>query len=301
MATTRTFTKAPSTLPMMLKAVLPALPVVGGLPGIKHAKGSVPELVLERTGVTTDRDHLASYNEVCGFPRGDTLPATYPHMSAFALHMNLMTDTAFPFAPMGLVHLRNTITQHRPIGVDETYDVSVRAADLRPHPKGSLVDVVTEIRVPSTGSGRAPEVVWDEVTTLFSRHRGGAAEKTAAPLAGLEAPAGVVHWKLAGDLGRRYGSVSGDRNPIHLYPLTAKAFGFPTNIAHGMWTLARSLSALQNKLPDAFTVEVEFRKPILLPGTVVFGSAVVDSGFTFGVTGTRNPATHLVGRIDTRS
>jgi len=274
----------------MLKAVLPAIPVIGGLPGVKHATGEVPDLMLERRGVTTDIEHLKSYNDVCAFARGDFLPATYPHMAAFGLHLALMTETGFPFAPMGLVHLRNTITQHRPIGVDEAFDVAVRARDLRPHPKGSLVDLITEASV-------GGELVWDEVTTLFSRHKGGGPEAVEAPLAGVEAPDGVVHWKLGGDLGRRYGAVSGDHNPIHLYPLTAKAFGFPTNIAHGMWTLARSLSALQNKVPDAFTVDVEFRKPILLPGTVVFGSTVTKDGIAFGVKGSKKPSTHLVGQI----
>lgn len=293
--TTRVFTTAPATLPLMLKAALPAIPVIGGLPGVKHAKGSTPDLVLERPGVSTDRRHLDAYNEVCGFPRGDVLPPTYPHMAAFALHMTLMTDTSFPFAPMGLVHLRNTITQHRPIGLDESFDVSVRAADLRPHPKGALIDIITTATIPSTGSGG--EVVWEETMTLFSRQKGGSAEATPAPLAGVEAPAGVVHWKLGGDLGRRYAAISGDRNPIHLYPLTAKAFGFPTNIAHGMWTLARSLAAVHNKLPGSFTNVAEFRKPILLPSTVVFGSSTDGDVLTFGVKGARKPVTHLVGRI----
>ncbi len=288
--TTRVFTKAPATVPLMLKAALPAIPVVGGLPGIKHATGSAPDMVLERHGVVTDPKHLDAYNEVCGFPRADVLPATYPHMAAFGLHMTLMTDTSFPFAPMGLVHLRNSITQHRPIGVSEAFDVSVRATDLRPHPKGSLIDIITTAAV-------ADEVVWEETMTLFSRHRGGSVETSAAPLEGVEAPGGVVHWKLAGDLGRRYGAISGDRNPIHLYPITAKAFGFPSNIAHGMWTLARSLSAVQNKLPDAFTNVVEFRKPILLPSTVVFGSSTDGDILTFGVKGAKKPSTHLVGRI----
>lgn len=291
--TTRVFTKAPATAPLLLKAALPAIPVVGGLPGIRHAKGSAPDITLERHGVVTDRKHLDAYNDVCGFPLGDTLPASYPHMAAFGLHMTLMTDTAFPFAPMGLVHLRNTITQHRPIGVEEVLDVSVRSADLRPHPKGSLVDILTTVRV-------GDEVVWDEVMTLFSRHRGGSPETSTAPLAGVDAPDGVVHWKLAGDLGRRYGAISGDRNPIHLYPITARAFGFPSNIAHGMWTLARSLSALQNKLPDSFVNDIEFRKPILLPGTVVFGSRVDDGVITFGVKGAKKPSTHLVGRVVTQ-
>jgi acyl dehydratase len=132
---------------------------------------------------------------------------------------------------------------------------------------------------------------------LFSRHKGGSAEQSTAPLAGVDAPTGVVHWKLAGDLGRRYAAVSGDRNPIHLYPLTAKAFGFPTTIAHGMWTLARSLSAVQNRLPSSFVNEAEFRKPILLPSTVVFGSTADGDGLTFGVRGTKKPSIHLVGRV----
>ena len=292
--TTRTFDAAPSTLPLMLKAALPALPVVGGLPGVKHDGAGVPDLELVRRGVTTDPAHLAAYEEVCGFGRSDVLPTTYPHMSAFALHMALMTDTSFPFAPMGLVHLRNTITQHRAIRPDEAFDVSVKAADLRPHPKGRLIDVVTTVTIDG-------DVVWDEVTTLFSRGKKGAgAETTAAPLEGVEAPDGVVQWKLKGDLGRRYGAVSGDRNPIHLYPLTAKAFGFPTNIAHGMWTKARALAALQNRLPEAHRVDVEFKKPVLLPATVTFGhtGAVSDaSGLVLGVKGARKPVTHLVGRV----
>jgi acyl dehydratase len=191
---------------------------------------------------------------------------------------------------MGLVHLRNSITQHRPISVDETFDLAVTAADLRPHPKGRLVDLLTSASIDG-------ELLWEEVTTLFARGRDGGEEATNPPLAGVEAPDGVVHWKLLGDLGRRYGAVSGDRNPIHLYPITAKAFGFPRNIAHGMWTKARALAALQNKLPKAFTIDVEFKKPILLPSTVVFGSRTDGGVITLGVTSARKPSTHLVGRI----
>jgi acyl dehydratase len=81
-----------------------------------------------------------------------------------------------------------------------------------------------------------------------------------------------VEWRLPGDLGRRYGAVSGDRNPIHLHALTARAFGFPRAIAHGMWTKARALAALEATLPDAYTVDVAFKKPILLPGRVTFAA-----------------------------
>ena len=81
-----------------------------------------------------------------------------------------------------------------------------------------------------------------------------------------------AEWKLGGDLGRRYAAVSGDRNPIHMHALTAKPLGFPAAIAHGMWTKARCLAALEPRLPDSFTAEVAFRRPILLPGRVEFSS-----------------------------
>ena len=58
--TTRVFTKPPATVPLMLKAALPAIPLVGGLPGIKHAQGSTPSLVLERQAVTARRAAGAS-------------------------------------------------------------------------------------------------------------------------------------------------------------------------------------------------------------------------------------------------
>jgi acyl dehydratase len=105
--------------------------------------------------------------------------------------------------------------------------------------------------------------------------------------------AGAVTWKLPGDLGRRYGAISGDRNPIHLHALSARLFGFKQAIAHGMWTKARALAALE-PLPDAYTVDVEFKKPIFLPGRVTFAA---DNG-RFVVRSAKNPdITHLEGTV----
>jgi acyl dehydratase len=298
MTTTRTFEKSPATAPLLLKAVLPALPGLGNLPGVRHDGSGSPDLTLVRAGIATDSKHLAAYNAVCGYVPADILPPLYPHMAAFPLHLALMTDTSFPFLPMGTVHVRNTVTQHRPIGVDESFDLTVEATPLRSHRVGRVIDVITRASIDG-------DVVWEETSTMLSRGKpfdpstgsGQAPPKDSSPLDGLDAPDGPVQWKLRGDLGRKYGAISGDRNPIHLYPLTAKAFGFPRNIAHGMWSKARSLAALQNRLPERFTAEVEFRKPILLPSTVNFGSRSNDGVITFGVTSARKPATHVVGRV----
>jgi hypothetical protein len=87
-------------------------------------------------------------------------------------------------------------------------------------------------------------------------------------------------WRLPADLGRQYAAVSGDINPIHLSALSARPFGFRGAIIHGMWTYARALAALDGRLPESYVVDMSFRKPIILPGTVSFGE---EPGFRVAV------------------
>lgn len=281
---------SPSTLPLMLKAALPVLPGVNLVPGVRKHGDTLPDLALTRHDVPVDRAHVAAYSEVCGFPLKETLPVTYPHLLAFGLHMAIMTDGSFPFPAVGTVHLENSITQHRPISASERLQVTARPVGLRPHPKGRVFDMLTTVH-----SGGEP--VWEETST-FLRLGGGDREAPASALDGLEQPASTgTSWRLGGDLGRRYAAVSGDHNPIHLYALTAKAFGFPRQIAHGMWSKARCLAALDGRLPDAVTTEVSFRKPVLLPGQVLFGSARRDDGYAFALARPKDGKPHLLGRF----
>jgi hypothetical protein len=280
---------APATLPLMLKAALPAIPGVNLVPGIRKHGDTLPQLSLTRHDVPVDRAHVAAYSEVCGFTLRDTLPVTYPHLLAFGLHMAVMTDDSFPFPAIGTVHLENSITAHRPISAEEKLQVTVRPDRLRPHPKGRVFDMLTSVH-------SAGEPVWEETST-FLRLGGGDKGAPGSGLDKLDHPKGrsAIEWRLNGDLGRRYAAVSGDHNPIHLYRLTAKAFGFPRQIAHGMWSKARCLAALEGRLPDAVTVEVAFKKPILLPGRVAFGSAREGDGYAFSLTDPKTGAPHLVG------
>ncbi len=296
--TTREVSGAPPALPLYLKAALPSLPGAARIPGVRKTGAALPQLTLVRHDVPVDRSHLIAYSRVCGFRVGRSLPLTYPHLLAFPLHMRLMTDTRFPFPVLGLVHVENTITAHRVLSPDENLQVGVRAEDLRAHPKGQAFDVVTDVH-----SGG--ELVWHETSTFLRRGRPtGSAADTGRTFE--EVTASGTEWKLSGDLGRRYAAASGDRNPIHLYRLAAKAFGFPRQIAHGMWSKARCLAALEGRLPDAVTVEVAFKKPILLPGRVGFGSQAVPSvgaagdvsyrDYAFSMTDPKSGAPHVLGR-----
>jgi hypothetical protein len=256
--------------------------------GSSLRKGTTwPDDTLVRTGVTVDRDALATYNRLCGFGLTDTLPLTYPHMAVFPMAVQLMARPSFPLPLAGLVHIRNAITQHRAIGVDEALTVRVHLDEPRPHPKGKQFDIVAVADVDG-------EPVWTERSTNLQRG-GGDAGADAGPSLEADDLRHSATWRVPKDLGRRYGGVSGDINPIHLHPLTARLFGFPRPIAHGMWTKARAVAALAGRLPEAVTVDVEFRKPLLLPATVHFASRQDADGWAFAAR-SRSGGDYLYGR-----
>ncbi|MGW4562710.1 MaoC family dehydratase, partial [Streptomyces sp. NPDC004561] len=151
-----------------------------------------------------------------------------------------------------------------PLPATEAYELAVRVAGLAPHRRGTEATVVTEARL-------GGDLVWESRSTYLARHRTAGRPGTAGSREDQSPALPVVtEWRPAADVGRRYGAASGDRNPIHLHPLTARLLGFPRAVAHGMWTVARCLAA--HGTPDAAVVRARFRAPVLLPGTVTYGA-----------------------------
>ncbi|MER7114774.1 MaoC/PaaZ C-terminal domain-containing protein [Saccharomonospora azurea] len=287
--TVKELTGSPSLATLYPKAALGGLRKPSG-------EATLPDTEYVRGGVTVDPAHLAAYNRVCGFRLTDDLPATYPHVLAFPLQMALMTEPDFPFPLLGLVHVANRITQHRPVRLDEKFTLRVRAENLRPHDKGTQFDVVSEL-LPELAATDEP--VWTDVSTYL--RRSGAAKGSSPKRTELAPPAPSAVWTVPGDIGRRYAEVSGDRNPIHLHPLTARAFGFRSAIAHGMWSKARCLAAFEGRLPEAYTIDVRFQLPVLLPAKAAFTTWRTDdagnAGWAFELWNARKPKPHLKGTI----
>jgi acyl dehydratase len=282
--------KSPGMLGLFGRAALGTIPVVSTLPVIGGTRAAdVSDQVLVLNDVSVDPDRLIAYSKVCGFTVLETLPVTYPHMLAFPLHLRLMTEPTFPFPAIGMVHIYNKITVHRPLLISETFEIKVTAQPLVDHPRGRAATIVTTVSVEN-------ETVWDEISTnlRIGRSNDDATAPSVDPAAELPFAA---EWKLPADLGRRYAAVSGDYNPIHIHPLTAKAFGFPSAIAHGMWTKARCLAQLEPELPGAYSVEVAFKRPVLLPAKVAFVENAVKGGISFGVKDARKGTAHLDGRV----
>jgi acyl dehydratase len=252
------------------------------LGAVRPRPKELPDRSLTRT-VEVDRHALAAYDRVCGFRLRDELPATYPHVLAFPLAMELMASGSFPFSPLGLVHVGNRIEQLRPIRADERLDLRVWADGLAPHERGTQFELHGEAAV-------GGEVVWRDVSTYLHREGGGGGSSKRD---GAEPPALSAVWQVPGDIGRRYARVSGDANPIHLHPLTSKVLGQPGAIAHGMWTKARCLAALEGELPASYTVDVRFKLPVRLPARAAFSYR--DGAFE--VHDARSGKPHLSGRL----
>lgn len=281
---------------------LPAVPGLGGLYArgaastgrlaVARRTGSAPTALpgteYRVRGVRPSLDHLTAYQRLVGEEAADTLPPGFVHVLGFPLAIALMARSDFPLPMLGMVHLANVVEQRRAIGYDETLDVTASARDLRPHRTGTQVDLVVEVavedelvwrgtstylakgvRLPRSGEHRSDEHRSDEHASDERAAGEGASDEGASDeRAPFEPPLPTGQWRLGADTGRRYAAVSGDRNPIHLNPLTAKALGFPRTIAHGMYTASRLLADAGRGRGDAFVWSVDFVKPVLLPATV---------------------------------
>lgn len=216
---------------------------------------------------------LHAYRQLCRFVNDGRLPATYPHIMAFNLQLQLMTAEQFPFPLLGLVHLHNRIDVIRPLGGIESLRMAVHADNLQPHPKGGTFDLVTEA---ADGIG----VLWRETSRMLVRglKLDGDPVEAAETAETAEDQASslpeVTRWYADSDIGRRYAKVCGDYNPIHLSAPSAQLFGFPTAIAHGMWSKAMAMAALHGHLPHSgYWFEVDFHKPVRLPSEVVLSAS----------------------------
>lgn len=259
--------------------------------GFARRGRALPDVRVVQSGVRIDQNALAAYDQVCGFPVTHLVPSTYLHVLVFPLQVTLMADKEFPFPLMGSVHLTNTITQHRRVDALEVLDLEVAAENLRPHFRGAQADLVSRIRV-------GDELVWQETSTYLFRGQKVPGEVPPKQDEAQVADGAGVVWPLTADLGRRYAAVSGDVNPIHMHPLTAKALGFPTTIAHGMWSKSRMLAAVENRLPEAYTISVEFKKPVLIPAKVRFiARETVDGGWDLVLRAANKDTIHALGSV----
>ena len=265
-----------SSIPVLMDEYRNAVKdVIPGI-GVKRSAKETPKTAYEVKGVTVDIAHLAAYTGATGLRLGNELPLTYPYVLSFPLVMKVLTASDSPLNAMGLVHLNNKIEQKRPLTVEDTFDIRVHADNLRPQNKGVLLDLITEVSVDG-------DVVWTQTSAFLAK---GAKLSSSSPYKDKPAEDGRLLGTAEATEGtptstirvtpediKVYAEASGDKNPIHVSNLGAKAFGFPGTIAHGMWSTAAALRALEGLIPDAVRYEIDFAKPVVLPASVALFSS----------------------------
>lgn len=239
--------------------------------------------------IAVDTARLQAYRKLCHFGDDSHLPATFPHVMAFALQLQLLTAHDFPFPLLGLVHLHNRIRVMRPLGGVSNLRFSVLVENLQAHEKGATFDMITEAE---DGLG----LIWTERSRMLCRGLKLEGQPTTVDAPEPLPLSELTRWYADTDIGRRYAKVCGDYNPIHLSAVSARLFGFPQAIAHGMWNKAMALAALRGHLPlSDYEVEVAFHKPVRLPSEVVLHSSAVAPDGQFRLLG-HGALEHMVGR-----
>lgn len=257
----------------------------------KKPKGEkvLPQVEYVVDSFKVDQKHLKAYNQVCGFKNNGYIPAIYLAVLSQSLQMHMMTQEAFPFAILGLVHIRNQVKQNRKVGVNEQLTLSCKFGELKPHDKGVQFDFITTAKVGN-------EVVVEALTTYLARQKTAAGSATAkAPESAAPEYKAAAEWDVSENTGRRYALTSGDFNLIHIHAVTAKAFGFKQAIAHGMWSKAKALANLS--LPDAYEADVWFKLPMYLPSKVEFLTAQQGKGTEFLIRNAKSQKPHVAGSV----
>jgi acyl dehydratase len=240
--------------------------VFGRRGALVPAGGRVPRIEGHVTVVRAEAKHLARYRDICGFDDDGCLPITYPHVLAMPLQYAILTHPKFPVRIMGLIHLANEIEQLRPLPEDRGFALSSWVEGHRETDRGHEFDLFTAAE---DGEGRA----WSEKSTLLARRKasGKPASKGARQALRYEKPTdgdpvAVAAIDVPRSIGRRYGWLSGDLNPIHLGDRGARLFGFERAVAHGMWSMARSFAALgPAALAPPVTAQADFKFPLFMP------------------------------------
>lgn len=217
-----------------------------------------------------------------------SLPSVLIHTMGFPVQMALMARKEFPLPLMGLVHLSNEVEHLRRIEPEQPVRIRVHADRLRPHRRGTQVEIVTEVL--SAGSDPASphqgSVLWRGVSVYLGRgvHLAsapgdgdpseGSSSKRATEELGKRSsfvpPLKTGEWRLSADAGREYAALSGDYNPIHLTGLTARTLGMPSAIVHGMYSAAKMLEGREPE-EAGHHWSISFDAPVRLPGRVAFG------------------------------
>ncbi len=291
MKTVLEYDSIPGILPIYMKILFSRKK--GFKPGDKF-----PDISAVVKNISIDKEKLKAYREICELEDDGNLPVLYPHVFTAPLHMAILSHRDFPIPLGGMLHFRNHLIQHRPVKIDEKFDIEVRLAEHRIVKQGFEFDYT--IRILING-----ELVWNSITTYLKKGKFGK-EFTASHRSDLIEPMSdgskILDSQIPVNIGKRYAKICSDYNPIHISKFLAKLFGFKRDIAHAMWATALSIGKLNLKNSGKLLrVDLGFKGPLFIESkcSVLCSDKKDVTRFDFFIEGNDKPC--ITGKVSTQA
>jgi hypothetical protein len=274
--------------------LLPSLPWLLARAGAKRSRlgqigdDDIPRVLQSTQALTASLRPLAqervhAYQALVGAGAAPLLSPAY--LLAQPVQLALMLQPDFALAPMGLVHVANTIVREGKPDLCASFEAKAHVRDCTVGTKGNVRFALHTALRQTAGTFHVVSHYSYRRRGLRENAHGKGSSSDPRPISPLDAgfqgnaPETSMEWAFSSDgeqqdlhfsasAGRRYARVSGDWNPIHLWPITAKALGFRQPIAHGMLMAARAEAMVSALTPEHAhrQLEVQFKRPLLLPG-----------------------------------
>jgi acyl dehydratase len=233
---------------------------------------------IERYARATNDDNDRYFNDdVVASP-------TFVVVPAFASFMEAAMDPELGADMLRLVHSAEEHILNQPLRPGDTLTVTPVLESVDTDENGDSFTVA------ASEVNQHGDLVAVVRGTMFIRGTGG---RRAAAVAAAATPGAHVYeetTKVDDDQTYRYADASGDQNPIHVDPDTARAAGLPGIILHGMCTMAIATKAAVNGPATGdptriARVAVRFSRPVL-PGweltTKLWRDSDLDASTRFG-------------------
>ncbi len=260
-----------------------------------HSSALTPPEISIKTQINPKQ--LQQYLQLCEIQtKSDTIPIFYPQVLAFRLHLLLLLNKSLPFPVMGLVHKFNGVQYLKPIHAKDTLELRVGLKNIENVEKGTDIHLYTHAYVNGI-------LHWSAISTYFYRTPNKHSQPKTRQDASQIEKTHFTHtqtWSLKSNLGRQYARITGDLNPIHLFSLTAKLFGFKRTIIHGMYLAAKAANqVLQTSHDYPKRITLQFKRPVFLPSTLTFHYCETGFQLCSILEGNKLSSPMLLGKIET--
>ncbi len=238
-----------------------------------------PDVAREVGPVRIHPDRVAAYLRVtdgAGLGTAETrlVPPVFYTTWSLSPFVRVLADDQLGINLLGMVHLENELRVHRPIRLDDRVSCRVFLQDLKRDERKLLLTVLAENRVGGTLASESRSLILVRLPKKGSEGGTQGSRKPAAAAEDEPAWREIRTFQFRADLGRRYGLLVGDVNPIHLSRITAQPFGFKRPIVHGFCLKAMVAHALIREHGGGDParlkrLNIRFKKAIGLPGRAV--------------------------------